>query len=147
MVTLMECNIYHVIDAGVIKVIFIIHPELRKLFLEQLLPKLMNEVDVIFVEQNLNNLPNNILLTENRTKLLGTAQAIWCCRNNIDGNFVVINADDYYLVVAFQLDKTLSEFGGVNRGFCQFNKNNILTHIDACNDIKKVMNDKKFKHY
>jgi UTP-glucose-1-phosphate uridylyltransferase len=170
--TLMECNICHAIDAGFTQVIFIIRPELRILFSEQVLPKLVGKIEVVFVEQSLNDLPDNILLPENRTKPLGTAHAIWCCRNNIDGNFAVINADDYYgksafelllkntkdfpehhLLIAFQLDKTLSEFGGVNRGFCQFDENSLLTHIDECHDIKQVFNDEmsltitgKFNH-
>jgi len=162
--TLMECNICHAIDAGFTKVIFIIRPELRDLFTEQVLPKLDNKIAVVFVEQNLNDLPSSITLPEGRTKPLGTAHAIWCCRNNIDGNFTVINADDYYgksafklllknnqefpeyhLMVAFQLEKTLSEFGGVNRGFCQFDRNNLLLSIDECHDIKRVMRDNKQK--
>lgn len=157
--TLMECNICYAIDAGFTKVIFIIRPELRKLFSEQVLPKLVGKIDVVFVEQSLNDLPDNIFIPENRTKPLGTAHAIWCCRNDIDNNFAVINADDYYgkcafellfknsndfpdyhLIVAFQLDKTLSEFGGVNRGFCQFDSKNLLLSIDECHDIKRIVN-------
>lgn len=160
--TLMECNICHAIDAGFTKVIFIIRPELRALFTEQVLPKLIDKIEVFFVEQNLNDLPWNISLPEGRTKPLGTAHAIWCCRNNIDGNFSVINADDYYgksafklllknnrdfpehhLMVAFQLEKTLSEFGGVNRGFCQFDRSNLLLSIDECHDIKRVIADNR----
>ncbi|NQZ22449.1 MAG: nucleotidyltransferase [Colwellia sp.] len=158
--TLMECNICHAIDAGFTKVIFIIRAELRDLFTEQILPKLTNKIAVVFVEQKLNDLPLNIALPEGRTKPLGTAHAIWCCRNNIEGDFSVINADDYYgknafklllknnqefpehhLMVAFQLEKTLSEFGGVNRGFCQFDRNNLLLSIDECHDIKRVKSD------
>jgi choline kinase len=162
--TLMECNICHAIDAGFKRVVFIIRPELRTLFTEQVLPKLTDKITVAFVEQNLNDLPTGIFLPEGRTKPLGTAHAIWCCRNNIDGNFTVINADDYYgksafklllknnqdfpehhLMVAFQLEKTLSEFGGVNRGFCQFDSNNLLLSIDECHDIKRAISDDKQK--
>jgi hypothetical protein len=46
-------------------------------------------------------------------------------------------------MVAFQLEKTLSEFGGVNRGFCQFDSNNLLLSIDECHDIRRVMGDDK----
>jgi len=160
--TLMECNICHAIDAGFTKVIFIIRPELSILFTEQILPKLVDKTTVVLVEQNLNDLPDNICIPEKRIKPLGTAHAIWCCRHTINGNFAVINADDYYgksafklllrknddllghyLIVAFQLDKTLSEFGGVNRGFCQCDENNLLTSIDECHDIKRVMNNRK----
>lgn len=164
--TLMECNICHAIDAGFTKVVFIIRPELRHLFVEQILPKLANKIAVNFVEQTLNDLPDNISLPQSRTKPLGTAHAIWCCRSNIDLNshFAVINADDYYgahafqllagnsvdfpnyhLMVAFQLDNTLSEFGGVNRGFCQFDEQQLLQSIDECHDIQRVTVDGQVK--
>jgi UTP-glucose-1-phosphate uridylyltransferase len=163
--TLMECNICHAIDAGFTKVIFVIRPELLVLFTEQVLPKLADKIEVVLVEQNLNDLPLNTYIPEGRTKPLGTAHAIWCCRNNIDSSFAVINADDYYgksafklllennvkfpenhLMVAFQLEKTLSEFGGVNRGFCQFDSNNLLLSIDECHDIKHTThNDEQQK--
>ena len=158
--TLMECNICHAIDAGFTQVVFIIRPELRALFSQQITPKLTNKIAVVFVEQNLTELPKGINLPESRTKPLGTAHAIWCCRNVVKGNFAVINADDYYgknafelllrnstdfpeyhLMVAFQLEKTLSEFGGVNRGFCQFDEDNLLTHIDECHGIKRVIDN------
>ncbi len=157
--TLMECNICHAIDAGFTNVVFIIRPELKALISKQILPKLDNKIEVNFVEQNLNDLPKGVSLPENRTKPLGTAHAIWCCRNIIKGNFSVINADDYYgksafflllknsenlskshLMVAFQLDKFLSEFGGVNRGFCKYDKNDLLLNIEECHDIKRVVN-------
>jgi hypothetical protein len=48
-------------------------------------------------------------------------------------------------MVAFQLEKTLSEFGGVNRGFCQFDSNNLLLSIDECHDIRRVISDDKQK--
>jgi choline kinase len=158
----MECNICHAIDAGFSKVVFIIRPDLHTLFTQQILPKLANKIEVVFVEQHLTDLPTGISLPKHRTKPLGTAHAIWCCRHSIDSNFSVINADDYYgksaftlllkgstdfpehhLMVAFELEKTLSEFGGVNRGFCQFDDKNLLTHINECHDIKRVKHNEK----
>ena len=49
--TLMECNICHAIDAGFTKVIFIIRPELRVLFTEQILPKLADKITVVFASR------------------------------------------------------------------------------------------------
>ncbi|MEH6384507.1 MAG: sugar phosphate nucleotidyltransferase [Colwellia sp.] len=162
--TLMECNICHAVDAGFTKVIFIIRADLRALFSQQVLPRLVGKIEIEFIEQNLSDLPAGISLPENREKPLGTAHAIWCCRKSINSNFAVINADDYYgknafkllltkntdfpepyLMVAFQLDKTLSEFGGVNRGFCQFDSHNLLLSIDECHDIKRVVSDDEQK--
>jgi hypothetical protein len=128
------------------------------LFSKQVLPKLVNKIDIVFVEQNLHDLPEGISLPKDRTKPLGTAHAIWCCRHVVDGSFAVINADDYYgenafslllensttyqhhhLMVAFQLENTLSDFGGVNRGFCQYDPSDLLLSIEECHDIKRVV--------
>jgi len=154
--SLMECNICHAIDAGFIQVIFVIRPELKILFDKQIVPKFKGKIDVSFVYQSLSDLPDNTEISKNRVKPLGTAHAIWCCRKIIKNNFVVINADDYYgqsaftllkkqnditpkdyAMVAYQLDKTLSDFGHVNRGFCQYSANFILKSIKECTNIYK----------
>jgi len=97
----------------------------------------------------------NCTLSEQRKKPLGTAHALWCCRELITDSFAVINADDFYgkqafalllnqtsetpndyLMVAYQLQNTLSDFGGVNRGLCKLNELNYLTAIEECEQIK-----------
>jgi len=146
--SLIECNVCHAIDAGFTQVCFIIRPELEILFIEHIVPKIQGKITIRFCYQSLTHLPEGIELTSNRSKPLGTAHAIWCCKNIIEGNFAVINGDDYYgksaftallnyhnknsqnfAMVAYPLGKTLSENGHVNRGLCQVDKENKLTSI------------------
>ncbi|MBA6234392.1 MULTISPECIES: NTP transferase domain-containing protein [unclassified Colwellia] len=48
--TLMECNICHAVDAGFTKVIFIIRADLRALFSQQVLPRLVGKIEIEFIE-------------------------------------------------------------------------------------------------
>ncbi|MBO7623533.1 MAG: nucleotidyltransferase, partial [Bacteroidales bacterium] len=86
-----------------------------------------------------------------REKPWGTAHAILMAKDVINEPFAVINGDDYYgkdsfhilgdwlrahsdsegvySIVGFELDNTLSESGGVSRGVCFYDKDNILTGI------------------
>ena len=70
-------------------------------------------------------------------EMLGTAHAVWCCRHAVKEKCLVINGDDHYgaetfqigakllrdcddnegVLIPFRLDATLSEHGGVNRGW------------------------------
>jgi NDP-sugar pyrophosphorylase family protein len=157
--TLMECNICHAIDAGFNKVVFVIRPELQQSIEQHILPKLVNKIDIVFVHQTISDLPKGQELSTKRSKPLGTAHAVWCCRKVISTSFAVINADDYYgkeafeqliahhqsspdnyLMVAYQLDKTLSEFGHVNRGFCQLSPDNLLLSIEEGHHIHQTEN-------
>ena len=101
----------------------------------------------------MDDLPEGCLLTCERSKPLGTAHAIWCARKAIDGSFAVINADDFYgweaftamsklleetkadpvkdsyCMVAYRLEKTLSQNGHVARGVCRFNDQRELEKV------------------
>jgi choline kinase len=152
--TLMEYNILNAIKAGFDKVIFVIRPDLEPLFERQILSRLPKEIDYKLVHQRLNLLPDGCTLSSERTKPLGTAHALWCCHNEVESSFAVINADDYYgaqafellfkqsikepdnhLMVAYHIQNTLSDFGGVNRGLCQLSPQNKLIGIEECEDI------------
>ena len=85
--------------------------------------------------------PEGFSVPEGRVKPFGTGHAILSCMDEIDGPFVVINADDYYGRDAFQviygtltyhqddekyryamvgyiLENTLTDNGYVARGVC-----------------------------
>jgi len=147
-VSLIECNVCHAIDAGFTQVCFIIRPELEALFIEHIIPKIQGKIAIRFCYQSLIDLPVGVKTLSNRSKPLGTAHAIWCCKNIIKHNFAVINGDDYYgksafttlmkhhhkknknfAMVAYPLSKTLSENGHVNRGLCQIDAGNKLTSV------------------
>ena len=152
--TLMEYNLIHAANAGFDHVIFVIRPELEETFNQQVLPRLPEQLTYDLVHQIFDCLPDNHTISEERIKPLGTAHALWCCRNLLNESFAVINADDYYgkhafqlflqhskiainhhLMVAYQLENTISEFGGVNRGLCQISPENTLVKIEECETL------------
>ncbi len=158
--TLMEYNLLHAVQAGFDRVLFVIRPELTDILHQQVLPRLPDALQYEIVLQTLDNLPAGYLVPAERSKPLGTAHALWCCHKLLTKSFAVINADDYYgaqafellltqakktpnhhLMVAYQLQNTLSEFGSVNRGLCQFSTENHLEHIEECENIRE-QNDK-----
>jgi NDP-sugar pyrophosphorylase family protein len=153
--TLMEYNLINAVTAGFKRVIFVIRPELESLLRQQVISRLPEHINYEFAYQSFNDLPENCTLPAQRKKPLGTAHALWCCRNLLKESFAVINADDFYgkqafslllqqakqtpndyLMVAYQLQNTLSDFGGVNRGLCQFDKQGYLTAIEECEQIE-----------
>jgi len=154
--TLMEYNLLNAVQAGFDRVIFVIRPELKDILHRQVLSRLPNALQYEIVLQTLDNVPAGCLVPKERSKPLGTAHALWCCRKLLTESFAVINADDYYgdqafellliqanktanyhLMVAYQLQNTLSEFGSVNRGLCQFSPEYNLEHIEECENISE----------
>lgn len=152
--TLMEYNLINAVNAGFNRVVFVIRPEIELLLQEQILARLPQGLAVEVVMQTLDNLPENCSVAVNRTKPLGTAHALWCCRKLLNESFAVINADDFYgaqafdillkqavktpnehLMVAYRVNNTLSEYGSVNRGLCRLSNNKYLEAIEECEDI------------
>jgi len=163
--TLMEYNICHAIDAGFNKIIFITQEIFIKQIADDIIAFLPQNITTAIVTQKLSDLPKQCIIPTLRKKPLGTAQAIWCARFEIVGNFAVINADDYYgksaftqlfsngktlinhhLMIAYLLEKTLSENGSVNRGLCTLSNNNLLRSIVEYHGIVKVGNTIKSRH-
>jgi len=155
--TLMEYNIYHAIDAGFTKIIFITQLIFEERIKKDIIAFLPKNITAVIAIQELNDLPKQCCISPDRLKPLGTAHAIWCARTQITESFAVINADDYYgksaftqliynhkhyadhhLIVAYLLEKTLSDNGGVNRGFCTFSNNNLLTGVTEYQEIVKT---------
>mgnify|MGYP000574656807 CR=1 FL=1 len=154
--TLMEYNLINASQAGFDHVIFVIRPEIEETLIQQVIPRLHKSFSYNIVHQTFNALPLNCTVQPERKKPLGTAHALWCCKELLNERFAVINADDYYgalafrllhqqsnllsdehLLVAYQLEKTLSEHGGVNRGLCRLSRENQLLQIDECENIQQ----------
>ena len=130
---LLDFSAYDAKKAGFNKVIFVIKEEIEKDFKELVGKKIEKLIDVEYVMQDVSNLP------EGRKQPWGTTHAILCCKDVVKEPFAVINADDYYganafteihehlekakgfdfCMVAYDLDKTLSENGTVARGCCE----------------------------
>lgn len=164
---IIDYSIHDAIQAGFNKIIFIIRKDIENDFkevignrIEAICEKLNVEVQYVF--QSLDALPEGIKLPEDRTKPWGTGQAVLSCKNLIKEPFVVINADDYYgkeafvkihdfLVVytpeqpsrlcmaGFILKNTLSENGGVTRGICKVNREGYLSDVIETSNIVKTV--------
>ncbi|HET9278808.1 MAG TPA: nucleotidyltransferase, partial [Flavitalea sp.] len=93
-----------------------------------------------------------------RTKPWGTAHAVLCAKDAVHEPFAVINADDFYgrdafekankflttdcnekvySIIGYELLKTLSENGTVNRGVCQVDDQGNLSSISERLNIAK----------
>ena len=137
---IMDFSIYDAVQAGFQKVVFIIKKENEADFRSAIGDRLSNQLEVSYVFQDLHNIPEGYEVPEGRVKPWGTGHAVLSCINEIDGPFVVINADDYYgshafkmaydfltenedtadiyryMMVGYKLENTLTENGHVARG-------------------------------
>jgi UTP-glucose-1-phosphate uridylyltransferase len=157
--TIIDYSVYDAIEAGFNKVIFIIRQDFRDLFKEKISDKYTGKINIEIVYQNLHDLPQNFTCPPGREKPWGTGHAILAARSVISEPFAAINGDDFYgresfniiadyysknqsgfTMAAFQLDKTLSDFGTVSRGLCEVNKDKLVTVIET-HDLKKVNNN------
>ena len=151
---IMEYSIYDAIAAGFDKVVFITRKDLEEEFKKIIKPSVAEQVEVEYVFQELDNLPEGFSVPEGRTKPWGTGHAILSCLGTVKEPFAVINADDYYgkeafvkihdflanvpmdsekmyfTMVGFKMENTLSENGQVTRGVCLVDENNKLTHVE-----------------
>ena len=150
--TIIDYSVYDAIKAGFTKVVFIIRKDFEQEFKSKITDKYEGQIQVEFAFQNLNDLPDEFTCPEGREKPWGTGHAILSARNVINEPFVAINGDDFYgresfkvvadyynkgannfSMVAFQLDKTLSIFGGVTRGLCTVKDEKLDTVIETDN--------------
>ncbi len=148
--TIMEYSIYDAIRAGFKKVVFIIREEYANDFKGIFEPKLNGRAETAYVFQDLKAFLGDRQLPAERTKPWGTAHAIMCAKDVVKDPFAVINADDFYgrdafekayqfltkdandktySIIGYELLKTLSDNGTVNRGVCQVDANGNLTAI------------------
>jgi dTDP-glucose pyrophosphorylase len=157
--TIIDYSVYDAIQAGFNKVVFIIRKDFEVQFKSQITEKYAGHIQVEFAFQELNALPNKFQYPEGREKPWGTGHAILTAADLIQEPFVVINGDDYYggesfkvvanyynngadnfSMVAFQLDKTLSIFGGVTRGICTV-ENGSLSMVVETENLQKTENE------
>ena len=158
---IMDFSIYDAVRAGFKKVIFIIKKENEQDFRDAIGDRLSDKVEIVYVHQDLNNIPEGFQVPEGRVKPWGTGHAVLSCAGEIDGPFVVINADDYYgthafkmaydfliqaqedtvpaqyMMVGYRLENTLTDNGYVSRGVCETDENGYLADINERTHIEK----------
>ncbi|MCB0592954.1 MAG: nucleotidyltransferase [Lewinellaceae bacterium] len=147
---IIEYSVYDAIRAGFGKVVFVIRKDIEPAFREKFSNKFEDKVQVEYAFQAVNTPIEGIAELPEREKPWGTAHAVLVARHLIQEPFAVINADDYYgissfedmahflkydcrpdhyAMIGYQLDKTLSEAGQVNRGICEVNEAGLLTDV------------------
>jgi UTP-glucose-1-phosphate uridylyltransferase len=148
--TIMDYSIYDAIRAGFGKVVFIIRKDFADDFKEIFEPKLRGRIAIDYVYQDLNDFTEGFTIPADRKKPWGTGHAVLCAKDIVHEPFAVINADDFYgrdafekaysflvkecheklySIIGYDLLKTLSDHGTVNRGVCQVDKKGNLTSI------------------
>lgn len=162
--TIIDYSIYDAVHNGFGKVVYIVREYFLEQFRRAVAEKYGElcgpdgeKVEFAFVTQELGKIPEGFTLNPERQKPWGTAHAMYMAKDEVAGPFVVINGDDYYgresfeiagkwcrdhadskgvyAIVGFELDKTLSESGGVSRGICHYNDNLELTDVVECHNI------------
>ena len=157
---IMDYSIHDALEAGFNKIVFIIRKDLEEDFKEIIGRRIEKIAPVEYAYQELTDLPEGYEKPADRTKPWGTGQAILCAKQVIHEPFIVINADDYYgpkafqmlydylttheddelyryVMIAFHIEKTITENGHVSRGVCQVDENHFLKEITERTRIEK----------
>ena len=154
--TIIDYSVFDAIKAGFSDIVFVIRKDFEVEFKRQVTNKYSDRINIDFAFQDLNDLPKGFKCPDDRVKPWGTGHAILSARDLIQGPFIAINGDDFYgresfkimtnyynlgsenfSMVAFQLNKTLSQNGGVTRGLCTLKKDFLDTVIETEN-IRKT---------
>lgn len=138
---IIDYSIYDALQAGFGKVVFVIRHQFEQEFKEVFSKEHFGgKIDVEFVFQELDYLPEGFSVPQGRVKPWGTCHAVMMAAPVVDGPFAVINADDFYgreaymvladylrqvegtqgnySMVGYNLRNTLSDYGTVSRGEC-----------------------------
>ena len=116
--TVLDYAVFDALRAGFGRVVFVIRRDFEQVFREQIGTKYAGRVEVDYVFQALEALPEGDSVPAGREKPWGTGHAVWCAREAVRGPFAVINADDFYGADSFaQLAKFLTSAVASPRGF------------------------------
>ena len=161
---IIDFSMYDAYRAGFRKVVFIIKHEIEESFKEFVGKRAEKHFDVKYVFQQTDMLPEGYTLPADRVKPWGTAHAVLCAKDAVDGPFAVINADDFYgptaysavydylvsdhpetehAMVAYLLRNTVTENGSVARGLCEV-ENGFLTDVVERTKIFKKGEDGEY---
>ncbi len=144
--SLMDYSVYDAVRSGFDEVVFVVSEASAEPVEEHVKAGCGRHVDVRYALQK----------TDGRKKPWGTGHAVLTASADLDGEFGVINADDFYgprsfdilgrelaseakdhLLVGFRLRETLSPNGGVSRGLCRV-EDGFLTSIQELHDVAEV---------
>lgn len=157
--TIMDYSVYDALRAGFGKIVFVIRKDFEQDFRNKIISRYEGHVPVEVVFQQTDALPAGFIPNPERTKPWGTNHAVLMGKDAIHEPFAVINADDYYGVdsfkvlaeflksvegkkncycmIGFNIGNTLSENGGVSRGFCRVDDDGYLVSVKECHGIQR----------
>lgn len=138
--TLLHFSLFDACRAGFGKVVFIIKHAIDEEF-RRITAGVERYIEVEYVYQEMDMLPEGFRVPEGRAKPWGTAHAVLCASDAIgDAPFAVVNADDFYgrgafetvaryfaehhdeneyAMVGYLLKNAMTENGSVARGVCE----------------------------
>lgn len=157
--TIIDYSIYDAIRAGFGKVVFIIRKSFEQDFKDIFISKLQPYIQVEYVFQEIDKIPEGLTISPERTKPWGTAHAILMAKDVINEPFAVINGDDFYgadafrtmsdylssltadqqtqySLVGYQVGNTMSEHGSVSRGVCKADEDEHLVSVTERTNIQ-----------
>jgi len=154
--SIIDYSIYDAIRAGFGKVVFIIREEFEAVMREKFDVKLQGKIDVAYAFQDFNLRKFGIEKDIERVKPWGTAHAVLSAKDEVDGPFCVINADDFYgldafekmakfltteiddshmALVGFAVGNTMSDYGYVSRGVCEVDEHGHMASVTERTNI------------
>ncbi|MBO5845057.1 MAG: hypothetical protein J6Q77_00265, partial [Clostridia bacterium] len=157
---IIDFSVFDAIKSGFDKVVFVIKEENLELFRESVGKRFEDKIEVKYVFQRLDDLPEGFSVPEGRVKPWGTAHAMLAARHEVKDCFSVINADDFYgesayrmvaehfkntennsakkcCMVGYTLSNTLTEHGTVARGICNVSENGYLLDVEERTKIER----------
>ncbi len=158
---IIDYSVYDAIRAGFGKVVFVIRHSFAQDFCEVFnAERFGGRIEVEYVYQELDKLPEGFTLPAERQKPWGTNHAVMMAADVINTPFAVINADDFYgrdayavigsylkelagsegkyCMVGYEVSKTLSENGTVSRGVCTVDAEGNLQGMVERTKIERV---------
>ena len=159
---IIDYSIYDAIKVGFTKVVFIIKKENYDISRDTVGKRVEKLIDVEYVFQELDKLPEGYSVPEGRVKPWGTAHAILCCKDVVKENFAIVNSDDFYgrdayrviaeflsrdtsgseyqeyAMAGYKVKNTLTENGSVKRGVCDTDGKYLTKLIES--KIEKIDN-------
>jgi hypothetical protein len=154
----MDFNVFDAARAGFTSVTYVVRREILEDVRRHVDRIIGGTFDTRYVCQELDQLPEGFSPPPERVKPWGTAHAVLCAADEVEGPFAVCNADDLYgpdafrflheglsqdppateaILVGYTLEKTLSGSGGVARGVCILGRDDHLERVTEVQNIRR----------
>ncbi len=149
---IIDYSIFDAVRSGFDEVCFIIKKEHEEDFKATIVNRIEKKVKVSYAYQDISDVPQWFTVPAERKKPWGTAHALLCTKDVVKGDFIVLNADDFYgreafaaiakfmqeskkdeklhyCVAGYKIKNTITDNGHVSRGVCEVDDSDMLTGI------------------